>query len=129
MLKETITYTDYNDVERTEDFYFNITKSELMTLEATTTGGIVERLKIMTAAKDGPAIMNFFTFFIRAAYGEKSLDGKQFKKSDEISDAFASTPAYDQLFMRLVTDAKEAIKFVNGTLPPELRSKAPATDN
>lgn len=122
MLKETITYTDYNDIERTEDFYFNLTKSELMTLEATTTGGLVDRLKTMLAAKDGVAIMNFFTFLLHKAYGEKSLDGKQFVKSDDISNAFEQTPAYDQLFMRLVTNADDAAKFVNGVLPPDLRS-------
>ena len=30
MLKKTITYTDYNGNSRTEDFYFNLTKTELM---------------------------------------------------------------------------------------------------
>lgn len=30
MLKETIKYTDYNGVERTEDFWFHLSKAELM---------------------------------------------------------------------------------------------------
>ena len=30
MLKKTIKYTDYNGVERTEDFYFNLSKAEIM---------------------------------------------------------------------------------------------------
>ena len=40
MLKKTIKYTDYNGVERTEDFYFNITKAEAIEMEMTTTGGM-----------------------------------------------------------------------------------------
>ena len=39
MLKKTITYTDYNGVERKEDFYFNLTKAELMEMEMSTKGG------------------------------------------------------------------------------------------
>ena len=33
MLKKTITYTDYNGSERTEDFYFNLSKAEIMEME------------------------------------------------------------------------------------------------
>lgn len=29
MIKKTITYTDYNGLERTEDFWFNITEPRL----------------------------------------------------------------------------------------------------
>ena len=30
MIKKTVTYTDYNGVERTESFYFNLSKAEVM---------------------------------------------------------------------------------------------------
>ena len=30
MIKETVTYTDYNGVTRTEDFYFNMSKIDVM---------------------------------------------------------------------------------------------------
>lgn len=42
MLKKTITYTDCNDVERTEDFYFNLSKAEVIEMELTTTGGMTK---------------------------------------------------------------------------------------
>ena len=38
MLKKTITYTDYDGLERTEEFRFNLTKAELMDMELTTVG-------------------------------------------------------------------------------------------
>ena len=31
MLKQDITYVDFNGIERTESFYFNLTKTELRT--------------------------------------------------------------------------------------------------
>ena len=114
MLKKTITYTDYNDVERTEDFYFNLTKAELMEMEMGAVGGLSGMIEKIVSAKDAPAIIKVFKELVLKAYGEKSADGKRFIKSKEISDAFSQTEAYSQLFMELATDADAASKFVNG---------------
>lgn len=117
MLKKTITYTDYNGVERTEDFYFNLTKSEIAEMEMSTAGGYVEMLQNIVKAQDGPALVKIFKEFLFKAYGEKSADGKRFIKSDELSTAFSQTGAYDQLYMELATDADAAAKFINGVMP------------
>ena len=117
MLKKTITYTDYNGVERTEDFYFNLTKAELMEMEIGTTGGMADMIKRIIDAKDAPAIIKIFKELVLKAYGEKSADGKRFMKSEEISNGFAQTEAYSQLFMELATDADAAAAFVNGIIP------------
>lgn len=117
MIKKTITYTDYNGVERTEDFYFNLTKAELMEMEIGTTGGMADMIKRIIDAKDAPAIIKIFKELVLKAYGEKSADGKRFVKSEEISNGFAQTEAYSQLFMELATDADAAAAFVNGIIP------------
>lgn len=117
MLKKTITYIDYNGVERTEDFYFNLTKAELMEMEIGTTGGMADMIKRIIDAKDAPAIIKIFKELVLKAYGEKSADGKRFVKSEEISNGFAQTEAYSQLFMELATDADAAAAFVNGIIP------------
>ena len=117
MLKKTITYTDYNSVERTEDFYCNLTKAELMEMEIGTTGGMADMIKRIIDAKDAPAIIKIFKELVLKAYGEKSADGKRFVKSEEISNGFAQTEAYSQLFMELATDADAAAAFVNGIIP------------
>ena len=117
MLKKTITYIDYNDVERTEDFYFNLTKAELMEMEMGAVGGLSGMIEKIVSAKDAPAIIKVFKELVLKAYGEKSADGKRFIKSKEISEAFAQTEAYSQLFMELATDADAASKFVNGIAP------------
>lgn len=124
MIKKTITYTDYNDIERTEDFYFNLTKAEVMEMELSTTGGLAEMIQRIVAAKDQPAIIKIFKDLILKAYGEKSLDGKRFMKSEEIRTAFEQTEAYSQLFMELATDADAAAKFVNGIVPADMAQQA-----
>ena len=124
MLKENITYTDYNGVERTEDFYFNLTKAELMEMEMSTAGGLAEMINKIVATKDAPAIIKIFKELVLKAYGEKSADGKRFIKSDEIATAFSQTEAYSQLFMKLATDADAAAKFVNGIIPQDAAKAA-----
>lgn len=125
MLKKTITYMGYDDIERTEDFYFNLTEAEIMEMEMSTSGGLTETLNRIVDAKDAPAIIREFKKLILKAYGEKSPDGKHFIKSEELSTAFSQTEAYSKLFMELATDAEAASKFVNGIVPSN-RSKAAA---
>jgi hypothetical protein len=117
MLKKTMTYTDYNGVQRTEDFYFNLSKAEVTEMEMGTAGGLAEMIKAVVDAKDAPSIIKIFKDLILKAYGEKSPDGKRLIKSEELSTAFSQTEAYSDLFMELATNADEAAKFVNGIIP------------
>ena len=124
MLKKTITYIDYNENERTEDFYFNLTKAELMEMEMSTNGGMAEMIQRIVASQDAPAIIKIFKDLVLKAYGQKSLDGKRFIKNDELREEFAQTEAYSQLFMELATDADAAAKFVNGIMPAGLEQQS-----
>ena len=124
MIKKTITYTDYNDNQRTEDFYFNLTKAEVMEMEMSTKGGLAEMIQRVIAAQDQPAIIKIFKDLITKAYGVKSPDGKRFMKSDELVDEFVQTEAFSQLFMELATNADEAAKFVNGIVPADMAKQA-----
>ena len=129
MLNKNVTYTDYNGVERTETFYFNLTKAEIMEMEMGTSGGLAEMIKRIVAAQDAPAIIKVFKELILKAYGEKSPDGKRFIKSEELSTAFSQTEAYSKLFMKLATDEVAAANFVNGIVPKNMgenKSEHPA---
>ena len=126
MLKKPITYTDYNGVERTEDFYFNLSKAELMEMELGVTGGMTEMLNKIIAAKDAPSLMKTFKEMIMKSYGVKSDDGKRLIKSEELSIAFTQTEAYSVLFMELITDDKAAADFVNGIIPNEIQAEVAA---
>lgn len=120
MLKKTINYTDYNGTERTEDFYFNLSKAEVMEMELSTTGGLAEMIKRVVATQDQPAIIKIFKDLILKAYGVKSPDGKRFIKSQALCEEFSQTEAYSILFMELATDDKKAAEFVNGIVPADI---------
>lgn len=119
MLKETIKYNGFDGNEYEEDFYFNLTRSELVKLQTSMPGGLEQMIKNIIAAKDENALMSVFAKVIHLAYGEKSPDGKRFVKSDELADAFEQTLAYDNLFMELINDADKAAAFINGILPQD----------
>ena len=120
MLTKTIEYTDYNGVERSEDFSFNLTKAEIMEMEMSTVGGLAESINKIVAAQDAPQLIKLFKDLILKAYGEKSADGKRFVKSDELREAFSQTEAYSILFMELAENADEASRFINGVIPADL---------
>lgn len=124
MLKKTIKFTDYNGVDREEDFYFNLSKAEILEMELGTVGGLTEMIQRIVATNDTPSIVKIFKDLILKAYGEKSADGKRFLKVNDagvlLSIAFSQTEAYSILFMELATDADAAAKFVNGIVPPDM---------
>ena len=117
MLTRKITYTDYNGVERTETFRFNLTQSEIVEMQMETEGGLDKLLQKIIDAKAETKLIGLFKNLVLKAYGEISDDGKRFVKSAEISEAFSQTEAYNQIFMELITDTGKATKFVNEILP------------
>lgn len=123
MLKRTIKYNDYNGVERTEDFYFNLTTAEITEMEMGTEGGLAEMIQRIVAAQDTKAIIKVFKDILLAAYGEKSPDGRRFIKNQEIRDNFEQTEAYSILFMELATDADKAAEFINGIVPENVNKQ------
>lgn len=120
MLKKTITYTDFNDIEQTEDFYFNLSKMELAEMENSIDGGMAKRLEQIVASQNVKEMFVFFKQIILDSVGMKSPDGKRFVKSEEISQDFISSPAFDSLFMELASDADKAVEFVKGIMPKDL---------
>lgn len=124
MISKKIKYTDYNGVEREENFFFNLSKAELMEMEMGTTGGMAETIQKIIEVKDTPSIIKIFKELILKAYGEKSADGKRFTKLDQsgnpLSIAFSETEAYSVLFMELATNTQSAIEFIKGIIPGDL---------
>lgn len=121
MLKKTITYTDYNDVKRTEEHFFNLSKAEILEMQMTTTGGFTEHIQKIVDAKDTPSLFRLFKELIFKAYGKKSEDGRRFIKSEELSIEFSQTEAYTQLYMELATDDVAGAEFVNSIIPSDMK--------
>ena len=119
MLKKTITYTDYNGHQRTEDFYFNLNKAELVELELSASGGLTVMMDRIIAAEDNPTLFRIFKDLVLKAYGIKSDDGRKFIKNQEVRDDFTQTEAYSILVMELVSDAEKAAEFFNAIIPQD----------
>lgn len=117
MLKKTIKYTDYDGVERTEDFYFNLNKVEITEMEVSAEGGMVRKLERIIQDLDKKEMVDIFKDIILRAYGEKSPDGKKFVKSKELRDGFSQTEAFVELYVEITEDAEKATAFINGIVP------------
>lgn len=125
MLTKKITYKDFNGNELTEEFYFNLSKPELMEMQLSVDGGFDKFLNKVIEEKDNAKLLNLFKMFILKSFGVKSEDGKRFIKNDAYTEAFTQTNAYSELYMSLVTNTDEAIAFITGIVPemPELDDK------
>ena len=128
MIAKTIKYKDYNGVDREEKFFFNLTQAEITEMEMSVDGGLAETIKRVIDAKSQPEIIKIFKKLILKAYGEKSVDGKRFRKVDDdghpLSVAFSETEAYSKLVMELATDDVKAVEFIEGIIPADIDKKA-----
>ena len=124
MLTKAITYVDYNGNKKTKNFYFNLTRTELAKMELTNKAGMLETIKQMVNEDDREKIINLFETIVLGAYGEKSADGEEFLKSPEIVAKFTAHPAYDVLFMELISSDKSMSDFINAVVPADIAESA-----
>ena len=132
MLKKTITYKDFNGVEKTQAYYFNFTEAEVLELEMSEHGGLAEMIDRIVKEENGPEIAKIFKDLVLKAYGEKSVNGDSFVKFDEdgrpLSRKFAQTAAYSALYTELATNAKAAADFFNGVIPNKANPTVPVSN-
>ena len=126
MLKKTIKYVDFDGTERSEEYRFHLSKSELMEMELSTSGGMERMVNRIVNARDAKSLVKIFKEIILKSYGELSDDGKYFikvKDGHKLADDFAQTEAYSELFMELTTNEEAAAEFINGIVPASLREQ------
>lgn len=136
MLKEKVTYVDYDGNERTEELHFNLTQTELVELSmelppesSAIIGDNPKNISEETAVKlleqmGGKEILAFIKKLILKSYGVKSEDGRLFKKSEELTTEFSQTLAFDKLIVDMMSDDKKASDFINRVIPAKLVEKA-----
>jgi len=129
MLKQSVTYEDFNGETVTDVLYFNLTKTEIVELELSYDGGLDATIQRLVKAENNQALLQEFKRIILDAYGEKSEDGKRFIKNQALRDEFIQTAAYDSLFMKLATDGQAAAAFIEGILPRELVAEVKKQQN
>jgi hypothetical protein len=122
MLKRTIKYEDFDGNIISEDFTFHISKSELLEMDIEHKEGLGAILDEIIKTDDKKGLVVQFKKIILAAYCQRY--GNRFVKSPELTEAFSQTPAFDALFMELVTDDEAASVFVQGIIPRDLNAAA-----
>lgn len=128
MITETIKYTDYNGTERTETYYFNLSKPELLKIEMSEEGSFGDKLKEAVRTNNVRSIIDSIELLILKSIGVKSEDGRRLVKSEELSKAFQESPAYEELYMKLMTNADAAAAFINGIMPSDIAAQLPKTE-
>ena len=121
MVKRTIKYTDYFGVEREEDFYFSITAPELIEWEREDpTGSLAKKLEGIVNSENPIEILGIIRWIVMKSYGVRSEDGRFFKKSDEISEMFTQSAAYEEMYISFLENPELAIEFINSVIPKKL---------
>ena len=125
MLKKTITYEDWNGTTRTEDFYFNLTRTECAEIEYGLLPGktLSESFGTLMADKDMSTIISTIKELLLKAYGVKSEDGRRFIKNQDVRDAFEQNPAFDKIYMELASNAEYAAEFLTSIMPKDMTSE------
>lgn len=117
MLKQTITYIDFEDREITEDFYFNFTLLEL--IEQIEVKGLEKRMHTLTQTQDGPGAYKIFKEIVLDAHGKRSEDGRSFLKTPEIRAEFEGSAAISEMIIEFLQDESLGVAFIGGLLPRE----------
>lgn len=126
MFAKTVTYTDFNGNEKTEKVYFNLTKSEIIKLQASVDGGLSEAIEKIQKGGDPYKIVPLFDKILLAAYGEKSEDGSRFIKNAMLTEAFSQSAAYDAIFSELMLDKDAASEFFTKVIPADMQGQISA---
>lgn len=143
MIKETVTYEDFDGIETTENLYFNISSAELPNLfkgigkilgDSDKEYSVEEISNLVSSLGTNPdpqKIVEFLTFLLSYSYGEKSEDGKRFRKTPEIQEDFRSSAAFEALVDQFVfddnADTSRFANFLIGVMPAKMADSIKAS--
>lgn len=116
MYKITKKFEDFNGVEKEQDFWFHLSKADILKMELSEEGGMDKRLDKLVKTKDMKEAIKVFEGLLLMAYGVKTDDGR-FVKNDQVRAEFASSAAYSDIYFELATNPEAAQKFVEGVIP------------
>lgn len=136
MYKKTITYNDFDGNERTEDAYFNLTKTEMIEFALELPDGVSNTVDPAEMDTDKAAskianmlgkkgVFNFIKDLILKSYGIRKEDGRRFEKSEQIRAEFAQTMAFESIMDEFMTDDIAAANFVKAVIPDKVSDKIP----
>lgn len=124
MFKLPITYIDFTGKERTRDFFFNLTKSDIMEIHLALPNGLDGFIDSLNDDPEVEDVIEVFKKIILKAYGKRT-NTNAFIKSKELSQEFAATDAYSELFLKFLDNEEDFVmKFLESAItaqPGELK--------
>ena len=131
MIKKTIKYHDYEENERTDDFYFHLTQVELTKINSDPSlpGGLEESVARASKNSDAGELLRIVDLMISRSYGVKLPDGGFVKRNASglpLYELFVNTEAYDNLLTELIQDEEGIVNFLTGCLTKDAQDKVRA---
>lgn len=132
MFKYTINYKNFRDEDKTKVLRFNLSETEMRDLvknDPTFNPDYLAGLRTENVDDLQPSdIMNMYEVIRKLvvySYGEISEDGDQFRKNEEIADAFIQSAAYEAFMDKILGlengDSSVLTAFLTDVLPAKLR--------
>lgn len=123
MLKKRITYTNFEDEEVTETFYFNLTKADLMEMEVSKRGGLNGYIERIQETNDAGLVFEELKSLMSRSVGRLAPDGRGFSRSQQIRDEFMNSEAFSNFILEMLTDPQLAAEFIQGLIPKNIESE------
>nr|DAN51157.1 MAG TPA: hypothetical protein [Caudoviricetes sp.] len=116
MLKQQVTYEDFDGNTQTETLYFNLNRMELISFQKRYGSENMENyINKLIEEKQIEPMYDLLNDFVLTAYGVKSEDGKRFIKNDQIREEFKQSLAYEALIEDFHDDSRKVLEnFIAG---------------
>lgn len=111
MYSKTIEYVDFNGNERSDKLYFHLSLPEVTRIEAEIDNSLKDHITSLIANRDKKTLLDFLERIILTSYGERTQDGRTFKKNEQITSDFENSLAYAEFFEQIITEEGMAQSF------------------
>lgn len=118
MIKQHVSYEDYEGNQVEKDLWFHLNKSDLAKMSLGFDNGLIDGLTELQQKGDKKAVAEFIDNLLVHAYGVRKPGTDVFLKTPEIREEFQYSLAHDEILMMLLGgEDDEIINFIVGIMP------------
>ncbi len=118
MIKQHVSYEDYDGNKVEKDLWFHLNKSDLAKMSLGFDNGLIDGLTELQQKGDKKAVAEFIDNLLVNAYGVRKPGSDVFLKTAEIKEDFQYSLAHDEILMMLLGgEDDEIINFIVGIMP------------
>lgn len=118
MIKQHVSYEDYDGNKVEKDLWFHLNKFDLAKMSLGFDNGLIEGLTELQQKGDKKAVAEFIDNLLVNAYGVRKPGSDVFLKTPEIKEDFQYSLAHDEILMMLLGgEDDEIINFIVGIMP------------